>query len=143
MSIAFTHGGFTHGARVLVVCGAMVALAGCQEPRTASQGASGVSATYSGRALSSDLPMVARVPAILSAAETALRRRGWSVERRDETEDRGTLIARAPRSSDLEKMRVEARVIGSGAKVTLVCEPFGDEVVSRAVLDEVLRNLGM
>ena len=126
-----------------VVLAVVASLPGCQEPRTAAQGESGVSATYVGRSLSADLAMEARVPAILSAADIALRRRGWSIEERSETEDRGRIIARAPRSSDLEKMRVEARVIGSGARVTLVCEPFGDEVVSRAVLDEVLRNLGM
>jgi hypothetical protein len=122
---------------------AVAVIAGCQEPRTAAQGERGVSATYAGRSLSADLPMEARVPAVLSAADAALRRRGWSIEERSETEDRGRIIARAPRSSDLEKLRVEARVIGSGSRVTLVSEPFGDEVVSRAVLDEILRNLGM
>lgn len=127
----------------LAVCvvGALAG-AGC-ETTVESQGRSRTSAAYSVGALSADLPSTVRVPAAIAAAESALRDRGYTIGARRATEDSGFVEAKLPRAGWLEKTKIQAGVSGGGTRVSVKVEPWGDEAQSRAILDDVLKRLGM
>lgn len=120
--------------------GTMLAACGTE---TAQQGSSDLTAAYRMRTLSTVLPGSARVPAVIAAAEETVRARGYSVESSAATEDAGRLVVRPPRTSDFPKMTIEASAVGHGTRVTFTVSPFGDEEMSRSVLDGVLQRLGL
>lgn len=95
-------------------------------------------ATYDLRTLAADLPAGVRVPAVIAAADAALRGRGYAVTQRTASMDRGCVIARRHGSGLLEEVVVEARLTGPGTLVKIKCCPIGDEAVSRAILDAML-----
>ncbi len=118
-------------------------LAGCQShPAPAGSDRQQV-ATYRGRTLSTDLPPQVRVPSIAAAAEMALRHRGYSVTHTPTTEDYARIEGEAPKSGWCERIVIRARQTPSTTRVEVVAEPLGDQTLSRAVLDELLANLGM
>jgi hypothetical protein len=128
----------------------MVALAGCAtKPRVQRVGP--VLASYSFRTLTADLGADLRVPAVVTAAEFALADRGYTVSSRWMTEDAGRVIAHAqgsaigfgPRDAMLEKVVVSAALTASGTRVKVTAEPMGNEAFSRAILDDMLRRLGL
>ena len=123
-------------------------LVGCQsEPNRQRHGP--VWATYSGPTLSAELGVDVRVPAVLAAAEAALVQRGYSVVSRRGTEDSGRIEALPPgagrsgRPGVWEKVWVSARVTSRGTQVKVKFEPWGDEAISRAILDDLLYRLGI
>ncbi|MDX2130460.1 MAG: hypothetical protein SFY69_00215 [Planctomycetota bacterium] len=124
---------------VSIVAGA---LGGCS-PAVKSHGQSGLEATYSARTLSAVLPASARIPAVVAAAEDTVRARGYAVVRADATEELGTLVARPPRTSDYPVLELTADLVPNGTRVRLVVKPFGDQEMSRSILDGTLQRLGM
>jgi hypothetical protein len=99
-------------------------------------------AEYNFGTLEADLPGSCRVPAVLSAAETTLRRRGYSVERRGWTEEVGGMDAEPGAGSDGGGVEVDARTVPYGTRVAIRVGMLGDETRSRDVLNEVLARLG-
>lgn len=128
--------------RLAVCMVAALVAAGCKST-VESQGRSRTSAAYSAGTLSADLPSTVRVQAAIAAAESALRDRGYTIGTRRATEDTGFVEAKAPRAGWLEKTTVAAKISGGGTRVTVNVEPWGDQSLSRAILDDVLKRLGM
>lgn len=111
--------------------------------RTASAGPERQqTATYRLRVLTSDLPPQVRVPSIAAAAEATLRHRGYSVTS-TATEDYMRVEGEAPNAGWGERVVIRARQTPGKTRVEITAQPLGDQVLSRAVLDELLASLGM
>ncbi len=121
-----------------------MAAAGCSSPQVKTQGTQqDITATYKGRTLRADLPGTARVPAVIAAADQTFRARGYAVQRSTATEDAGEIVANAPRHSSLPRVVVSASRGVETTGVEVMVEPFGDQELSRSVLDGVLQRLGL
>jgi hypothetical protein len=128
---------------IAAVVGAVVG-AGCSSPQAKTQGTQqDITATYEGRTLRADLPGRARVPAVIAAADQTFRARGYAVQRSAATEDTGEIVANAPRHSSLPRVVVSASRGVETTGVRVMVEPFGDQELSRSVLDGVLQRLGL
>lgn len=121
---------------------ALAAAGGCKTT-VESQGKSRTSAAYSAGTLTADLPSTVRVQAAMAAAESALRDRGYTIGSKRATEDSGFVMAKQPRAGWMEKTTITAKISGGGTRVTVDVEPWGDQAQSRAILDDVLKRLGM
>lgn len=130
------------GVCSLVLVG-VVGVVGCS-PVVKTQGRQGVvEATYARRTLSATLPASARVPAVIAAAEETVRARGYSVERSTSTEEVGVLVARPPRTTDFPVITIDADVVPNATRVRMTVSPFGDQEMSRSILDGTLQRLGL
>jgi hypothetical protein len=119
------------------------ALAACS-PQVKSHGTQkDVTATYSGTTLSSNLPTTARVPAVMAAADETLRARGYAVQRSSGTEESGEIVANAPRYNDFPRVVFSASRGINATHVEVNVQPFGDQELSRSLLDGVLQRLGL
>lgn len=133
----------TRAARLAcLACAVLAAGPGACSPQLSSHGREHITAAYSLGTLTCDLPDDVRVPAIMAAAEGALRGRGYSISSKASTDDRGRLYARAPRDSQIEGVSIEARVTSTGHQVSIHVDPLGDDSRSRVLLDDVLTRLG-
>jgi hypothetical protein len=122
---------------------ALMLLPACS-PEVKSQGQyKDVTASYSGITLSSDLPGSARIPAVIAAADQTLRARGYAVQRTTATEEAGEILANAPRYNNYPRVRLRASRVEGATHVDVSVEPFGDQELSRSVLDGVLQKLGL
>jgi hypothetical protein len=132
----------TRVAAALIV-GVASCLGACS-PQVKSQGQhKDVTATYSTGTLTSTLPDTARVPAIIAAADQTLRARGYAVQRSNATEEVGEIVANAPRYNNYPRVKLRALRQSGGTNVEVSVEPFGDQELSRSVLDGVLQKLGL
>ncbi len=133
-------------ARVVVLCAGIMVIglwSGCS-PQVKSQGANqDITATYSGGTLRSNLPETARVPAIIAAADQTFRSRGYAVMSNSSTEDAGEIVAKAPRHDNYPRVQVRASRGASSTVVDIDVTPFGDQDLSRSVLDGILQALGL
>lgn len=130
------------------VCGLLPALClllvpACQKPVVRAQGEGGIAATYSRPTLSARLPAGTRVPAVIAAADDTMRARGYSVQATGATEEAGTVEARPPRTTDWPKVDVRASVVADTTLVEISVSPWGDQELSRSLLDGILRRLGL
>jgi hypothetical protein len=117
--------------------------AGCS-PQVKTQGTNEtITAAYQGRTLKADLPAKARVPAVIAAADQTFRARGYAVQRSAATEEEGEIVANAPRYNNLPRVVLSATRTATATSVKVTVEPFGDQELSRSVLDGVLQRLGM
>ncbi len=130
-------------------CGCIVlfgtALSGACQPSVATQGKGrNVLATYQFRTLEARLGPEVEVLTVRAAAEQTLRARGYVVTRVNGDNDACRVEARSSGMDDWDRLVVESWVAEGplGTKVSVTCEPWGDERVSRAVLDGVLVRLG-
>lgn len=131
------------GAAALIACGVMVVgFAGCRTTPTQMRGGA-VSAEYFGTTLSTTLGPEFRVPTVIAATEEAMRARGYTIVETSVTEESGTIVGRPPRFNVMPRMVVEASMTGEGTRISLRYEPFGDREVCEAMLDAVLRRLGV
>jgi hypothetical protein len=119
------------------------ASAGCKA-KAGYQGAErDVLAAYGVRKLRTELPATVRVPAVVAAADAALRDRGYAVASSHATEDTGRVEAEPRGAGPLKSVVVTARVIPDGTRVEVMLKPWGDEAKSRAILDGILVRLGL
>lgn len=130
------------GMALCVLAGAFAPGSGCQTS-IKQEGASRTAAAYSFGTLEADLPQSVRVPAVLGAADAALRRRGYSVPSGAATEDRGEVRGEPSAQSDASSVRVNAWIVPGATRVGVKVGWVGDETLSRAILDEVLQRLGL
>lgn len=121
-------------AALLPACKATV-----REQGTASR----IPASYRSTSLSADVPAACRVPAVIAAAESTLRDSGYAVNDSRSTEESGFVSARPPNPGWMESTVVTARVSSAGTHITIEIGPWGDEVISRAILDGMLSRLGL
>ncbi len=124
----------------LLGCGALGA--GCKARVEGAGKEREVEASYRFRSLSADLTDGVSVRAAAAAGESALRSRGYIVTRSDTTSDHARIEAKSHGSGALSKVVFEARAIGGGSRVSVTSEPFGNESVSRSLLDATLARLG-
>jgi len=121
---------------------AAVLATGCQSRSAAARNDGKQTATYRGRILSTDLPDGVRVPAVAIAAEMSLRRRGYAVTKAG-TEDYARVEGEAPNAGMLERVVVRTRQTASRTRVEIIAQPLGDQVLSRAILAEMMGALGL
>lgn len=122
----------------------LLAPAACQ-PSVATHGRGrDVTAAYRFRTLEANLGPEVGVLTVRAAAEQSLRARGYVVTRSDGDDDRCRVEARTAGMGDWDRVVVESWVDGGspGTSVSVRCEPWGDEKISRAVLDGLLVRLG-
>jgi hypothetical protein len=120
-------------------------LAGCQVSER-YQGQSRIVATWQGRTLTAELPDAVRVPGAHYAAVEALLARGYAIEADEATADRGLVVGRGPDSTIMAGYRrvvVRSALTPQHVGLSLTVEPVGDEVLARAILDDVLLRLGL
>jgi hypothetical protein len=117
-------------------------LAACAQPTLGYQGKNRVLATYNTPTLKTELPPEVSVEAVADAAEVTLIARGYTIERREVSGDRATVSAKQAGDGGWDRTVVRGRVTGAGTGLTVVIEPFGDEMISRAILDAILARLG-
>lgn len=121
---------------------ALLPMGACRAPSLDQHGTSRVTAAYQGRTLSAELPERIRPPAVIAAAEQSLTARGYTIVDREATADAARLLARPPAGHDLKNVVIRAELSRTGTTVWVRQQPFGDEAISRAILDAVLRRLG-
>lgn len=120
-------------------------LTGCQTSER-YQGESRTVATWQGRTLSIELPDAVTVPGAHYAAVEALLARGYAIDADEATRDRGYLAAKGPDGTALgsyKRVVVRTGLTPSAVGLGITLEPAGDEVVARAILDDVLVRLGL
>jgi len=98
-------------------------------------------ALYEWRTLTTDVPIGVRVPSVISSGEAALRARGYTITRTEATEDRGVVAGEPGGGGD--RVVIRAWVIADATRVGVTIEPWGGEDTARAVLDDVLRRIGL
>jgi len=128
-----------------VLAAATLPICACQSSDRV-QGRAGIVASYAGRTLHARLPDAVRVPGAHYAARAALVGRGYTLEADEVTTDEGRLVATAPRSAltdRLDRVEVRTRLTPSRVGVRVTTQPLPDEVLARAILDDVLVRLGM
>lgn len=126
----------------LLVCFAVAS--GCQ-PSVSSQGQRrDVMAAYQFRTLEARLGPEVQVLTVKAAAEQALRSRGYVIAAASGGNDRCRVVARSSGDGDWDQLVIESWVADRppATVVTVTCEPWGNEALSRAVLDGVLNRLG-
>lgn len=99
-----------------------------------------VEGTYLLGTLSAEVPD--RIPAVIAAADAALRGRGYTIVARVATEDRGEVVARPYRPGPLERIIVGAELTDAGSEITVAMRPIPDQRASLAIMDDLLRRLG-
>jgi len=130
----------------LIILVLTAALCGCNSskpPFTTHGSDRSIQATQSVRTLYATLPSHVRVNAVLAAGEQTLRARGYTVTRTASTSDSGTILAEPPKPSSADQIKFKAYVYGSGTRVEITVKPWGGGDRARAILDDVLRRLGL
>ncbi len=135
--------GRIYAMRVLFLFASLAMLPACSTPIPVSQGRTNVMATYDMPHLSAVLPVEARVPAVIAAAEATVRARGYAVVDISSAEEIGKVVARPPRTSDIPTVRIESYKVFQGTKVVVTFWPWGDNAASRSILDGILQRLGL
>lgn len=107
------------------------------------QGQSGIEATYYRGVLNAVLPESARAPAVIAATEQVARARGYSIVSSASTDELSTIVIRPPQTSSIPTVRITARRVMQGTQVQVENNPWGDEDLSRSLLDAILQRLGL
>jgi hypothetical protein len=134
-------------ARLTLACVLAATAAGAAAcTSSARHGRSQLQAEYTGRKLTVVLPADVTVAQAAAAAESALLAGGYVLSERTVVSDRARLVGAAPVRAGLgpnPRPVVAIRPIASGTEATVTLEPFGDEEVSRRILDDMLVRLGL
>ncbi len=117
-------------------------LAGCAQHTAAGTDGS-LTAAFSGRKLNIDLPGTVRVPAVVAAANEALRARGYTITASEADEARGRVVGEPHGARLLEQVNVGVRADDGATVVSILYEPFGNQKKSRRILDDILGRLGL
>jgi hypothetical protein len=134
-----------HGRQLAALFVIACLLGACQSSER-YQGESRTVATWQGRTLRAELPDAVTVPGAHYAAVEALQARGYAIDADEATRDRGFVAARAPDGTLMGGYRrvvVRTGLTPAAVGLGITLEPAGDEVVARAILDDVLLRLGL
>ncbi len=132
-------------ALATTLAGALVApLSACnQAPRRMAHGTTGITAAYSAGTLSAVLPPEVAVPAAVAAMEQTFRSRGYSIAKSTATGEQGLILARPPRTTTFPEVEVIITSVIGGTRVAISNKPWGDEGLSRSLMDSMLQRLGL
>ncbi len=126
---------------VAALAGLAALAAGCRsQPQPIGQ--TGVQADYGLGTLKAEISPQVSVVAATTAAEIALRQRGYTIESRVGTHDEGLVVARRARAALWESVRVSTYLTPSGTGLSVWVTPVGEEVTSRVVMEAILARLG-
>ena len=128
--------------RFILACFAGVMLAGGCAPTLSRQGRTSVPVVFQRPQLSADLERDVMPRDVRAAARVALRRAGYTILKDEATATKCTVTARAPGDWRVEKTVIKAWDTGRETRVLVKALPFGDEPASRALLDDMLAELG-
>lgn len=126
-----------------LVAGSAVGAGCAQTPHRMSHGSTGITAAYAARTLSAVLPPEIAVPAATAAMEQTFRARGYSIEKSTATGETGLIIARPPRTTTFPEVEVIVTSVVGGTRVAISNKPFGDEALTRSLMDSMLQRLGL
>lgn len=136
-------------AVALTAAGLSALNGGCAvRTRHGVQGQTGIQAGYQGRQLRAHLPCWVQVPSAAAAAERVLTIRGLSISHR-EVDLGSALILGTPPGADpnpllrRERVRVNIGLDEQCTFVNILVEPVGNEAESRAILEQMLYELGL
>lgn len=114
---------------------------GCSAPARTGETGTSAGAYFLGT-LRADVDARIDVLTAASAAESALRARGYVMTGRSESGDWAYLRGRQARALAVDAVRIEIRHSPSGTRIAVSCEPFGDETTSRVLMEAILARLG-
>ena len=116
-------------------------VAGCQTS-VRSQGAQGNVGTYRMGTARVKLADPVRIPTAMAAANVVMRNKGFTVETSRVSDDEGRLVARQPGTANFDRVIVMVQQVPGALEIAITCEPFGEEEMSRSIMDAVLYRLG-
>lgn len=132
-------------SRVLLIslaAGVAVVAGGCQTTYSQHQlGEMRVVAKYGGRSLFAEVPDSVRVPAVIAAADEVVRGRGYSVLRKEATEEVGVLASVPPAKDTIQRVMVHAEKGDHGTSIRVAYEPFPDRELCESIFDAILAKL--
>ena len=131
-----------HRALLCTLTASLLFLSACQSSYRA-QGNDGTVGTYSYGRASVRIAEPLRIQTIIAAANTALRARGYTIESTESTADAGRIVARQPDFKSFEKLVISAALVPGAVEISITQQPFGNEERSRALIDAILKRLGM
>lgn len=134
-------------ARIVTAYGVFVlvpfAPAACQKSSIAQQGQDrSITAKYTFGELLANLPPEVSVATARAATESTLRSRGYVISSSAGTKDHAEIIARSNVGGRSEKARISLSETAGGTGIVIDAGTFGDEAVSRSMLDGILSALG-
>lgn len=121
---------------------AVLAPGGCSTS-VREQGDTGIAARYQAVTLTADIPHPSGPEAVIDAAEATLKQIGWSVDERVVRPGSAVINGRPANAGKLDTVTITARAEGGPTQLKITIGPWGDEVMSRAILEDVLMRLGM
>jgi hypothetical protein len=112
------------------------------------QGQTGVVANYQGRQLRAHLPCWVQVPSVAAAAQRVLTNRGLSISHRKVDLGSALILGTPPGSNPnplimRQRVRVNIGIDRECTWVNILVEPVGHEAESRAILEQMLFELGL
>jgi hypothetical protein len=116
-------------------------VAGCH-PSVRPQGAQGNVGTYRLGTARVKLTDPVRIPTVMAATNAVMRNKGLTVETSRVSDDEGRLVARQPGTASFDRVIVNVQQVPGALEIGITCEPFGDEEMSRSLMDAILYRLG-
>jgi hypothetical protein len=127
---------------VTLACALCFVGSGCQTTYSTHQlGEHRVVAKYGGRSLFVEVPETVRVPAVIAAADEVVRSRGYSVLRKESTEEKGMIASVPPAKDTIQRVIVRAEAGDHGTAIRVSYEPFPDRRLCESILDAILAKL--
>ncbi len=115
---------------------------GCQSTSGQQGQDRAITAGYSFGTLTCDLGIEVTTEQVASAAEESLRLRGYSVTSRTVTADHARVVGKSAGDGWLKQAVIESNLTAEGNRLRVRAEPWGNESMSRAILDSVLSMMG-
>lgn len=129
-------------ALLAVTLGSLAFIAGCKTTYSAHMlGDQRVVAKYSGRALFAEVPETVRVPAVIAAADEVARARGYTVLKKESTEENGILTVVPPARDSITQLVIHADRVDVGTAIRISYQPFPDRQLCESFFDAILAKV--
>jgi hypothetical protein len=129
-------------ACIAVALGAMAFFAGCKTTYSTHQlGDQRIVAKYSGRALFAEVPETVRVPAVIAAADEVARARGYTVLKKETTEEKGIITVVPPARDSITQLVIHAERVDVGTSIRVSFQPFPDRQLCESFFDAILAKV--
>lgn len=127
---------------LVVAAGALAFSAGCKTTYSSHQlGEQRVVAKYNGRALFAEVPETVRVPAVIAAADEVARSRGYTVLKKESTEEAGYISVVPPARDAITRLVIHADRVDVGTSIRVSYEPFPDRQLCESFFDAILAKV--
>ncbi len=125
-----------------VVAGTLTLFAGCKTTYSTHQlGEQRIVAKYSGRALFAEVPETVRVPAVIAAADEVARARGYTVLKKETTEENGIITVVPPARDSITQLVIHADRVDVGTAIRISYQPFPDRQLCESFFDAILAKV--